>query len=60
MGHEWTRYLCRFLGDRVGNKTVLCIHESRASHHSDHDQKRGLRQKVHGILQEVQVKGSGE
>lgn len=60
MGHQWTRYFCRFLDDRVGNRMVLCIHESRGSHHSNHDQKGGLTQEVNrGILQKEQVKRAG-
>lgn len=60
MGHQWTRYFCRFLDDRVGNRMVLCIHESRGSHHSNHDQKGGVKWEVHcGILQKEQVKREG-
>ena len=59
MGHQWTRYFCRFLDDRVGNKMVLCIHGSRGSHHSNYNQKGGLNQEVHGILQKEHVKRAG-
>lgn len=39
---------------------VLCIHESRGSHHSNDDQEGGLKQEVNrGILQKEQVKRAG-